>query len=97
MSVKAVEVRAVEACVDDRLPKNAVASFDPSAVGGAASPPIPVVSPVEVFSAGDGSRSTAPEALRDCLPLFALEPRLFACRLSTALIALSDMSSSSLA
>ena len=61
-----------------------------SATGGAAGP-------VEVLSAGGGSRSTAPEALRDCPPLFvldppplfALEPWLFAHGVSTALVVIS--------
>jgi hypothetical protein len=74
VSVKAAKVRIVEARVDDRHPTRAVASLDPSTAGGAAGPPNPVVTPVEVLSAGGGSRSTAPEALRDCPPLFALDP-----------------------
>jgi hypothetical protein len=97
VSVKAAKVRIVEARVDDRHPTRAVASLDPSTAGGAAGPPNPVVTPVEVLSAGGGSRSTAPEALRDCPPLFALdppplialEPRLFAHGVSTALVVLS--------
>jgi len=72
--VKAVEVRVVEAHADDRLPTYAVAPLDPSAAGGAVGPPNPVVTPVEVLSAGGGSRSTVPEALCDCPPLFALDP-----------------------
>ena len=66
----------------------------PAIAGGAAGLSNPVVTPVEVLSAGGGSRSTAPEALRDCPPLFeldpppliALEPRLFAPGVSTALV-----------
>jgi hypothetical protein len=79
----------VEVRVDDLFPTRAVTSLDPSTAGGAGGPPNPVVTSVEVLSAGGGSRSTAPEALRDCPPLFALEPRLFACRVSTALVVLS--------
>ena len=68
-----------------------------STAGGAAGPPNPVVTPVKVLSAGGGSRSTVPEALRDRPPLFALdppplfalEPRLFAHGVSTALVVLS--------
>ena len=74
-----------------------VALSCPPIAGGVAGPPNPVVTPVEVLSAGGGSRSTAPEALRDCPPLFALdppplialEPRLFAHGVSTALVVLS--------
>ena len=61
----------------------------PSIAGGAAGPSNPVVIFFEVLSACGGSRPIATEALRDCPPLFELEPRLFICRLSTALLALS--------
>ncbi len=61
----------------------------PSIAGGAACPLIPVVFFFEVLSACGGSRPIATEALRDCPPLFALEPRLFIYRVSTALLALS--------
>ena len=46
----------------------------PSIAGGAAVPSNPLATPVEVLSAGDGSRSIATEALRDCPPLFTLVP-----------------------
>ncbi len=61
----------------------------PSIAGGAAGPTNPVVIFFKVLSACGGSRPIAAEALRGCLSLFALEPRLFICRLSTALLALS--------
>ncbi len=61
----------------------------PSIGGGAAGPSNPVVIFFEVLSACGGSRSIATEALRDCPPLFELEPRLFICRLTTALLSLS--------
>ena len=61
----------------------------PSIAGGAAGLSNPVVTPVEVLSACGGSRPIAKEALRDCPPLFALEPRLFICRVSTVLLVLS--------
>jgi hypothetical protein len=59
-----------------------------------------VVTPVEFPSACGGSRSIATEALRDCPPLFTLDPptlialkrRLIADRMSTALLVLSSPS-----
>ena len=65
---------------------------NPSIAGGAAGAAglsNPVASVFEVLSACGGSRPIAKEALRDCPPLFALEPRLFICRVSTALLVLS--------
>ena len=64
VSIKAAKVRVIEARVDDRLSTRAIVSLDPSTAGGAAGPPNPVVTPIEVLSAGGGSRSTAPEAVR---------------------------------
>jgi hypothetical protein len=60
----------------------------PAIAGGTAGPTNPVASVFEVLSACGGSRQTAPEALRDCPPLFVLKPRLFVCMVSTALLVL---------
>ena len=73
---------------------------NPSIAGGAAGPANPVVIFVEVVSACGGSRSIATEALRNRPPLLTLDPpplialkrRLIVCRVSTALLSLSNPS-----
>ncbi len=68
-----------------------------SIAGGTACPSNSVVTPVEVLLACGGSKPIATEALRDCPPLFTLDPpplvalkfRLIVNRMSTALLVLS--------